>query len=48
MPPVDRQPANMSKVDVKRNYYGDLELGPNADPTEINKQYKKLGSPSAT
>jgi curved DNA-binding protein CbpA len=36
----------MVKADVKRNYYADLELGPNADPSEISKQYRKLGKSS--
>lgn len=33
----------MVKADLTRDYYGDLELQPTADPTEIKKQFKKLG-----
>ncbi|CZR62337.1 uncharacterized protein PAC_12234 [Phialocephala subalpina] len=32
----------MVKADLSRDYYGDLELAPNADITEIKKQFKKL------
>lgn len=32
----------MVKADLSRDYYGDLELAPNADVTEIKKQFKKL------
>ena len=33
----------MGKADVERDYYGDLELEPTADPNEIKRQFKKLG-----
>jgi len=33
----------MVKADLTRDYYGDLELAPNADTAEIKKQFKKLG-----
>lgn len=33
----------MGKADAERDYYGDLELEPNADPNEIKRQFKKLG-----
>ena len=33
----------MVKADLTRDYYGDLELQPGADITEIKKQFKKLG-----
>ena len=33
----------MGKADVDRDYYGDLELEPTADPNEIKRQFKKLG-----
>ncbi len=33
----------MVKADLTRDYYGDLELAPTADVTEIKKQFKKLG-----
>ena len=33
----------MVKADVKRDYYADLELKPNAEPEEIKKQFRKLG-----
>ncbi|KAE8447783.1 hypothetical protein EG329_010177 [Mollisiaceae sp. DMI_Dod_QoI] len=32
----------MVKADLSRDYYGDLELAPNADVAEIKKQFKKL------
>ncbi|KAH6673344.1 hypothetical protein B0J14DRAFT_666603 [Halenospora varia] len=32
----------MVKVDYSRDYYGDLELQPSADSSEIKKQYMKL------
>ena len=30
-------------TDADRDYYGDLELEPTADPNEIHRQFKKLG-----
>lgn len=33
----------MGKADAERDYYGDLELDPTADPNEIKRQFKKLG-----
>jgi hypothetical protein len=33
----------MVKADLSRDYYGDLELSPNADANDIKKQFKKLG-----
>ena len=36
----------MGKADVERDYYGDLELEPTADPNEIKRQFKKLGTVS--
>ena len=33
----------MGKADADRDYYGDLELEPTADPNEIKRQFKKLG-----
>lgn len=33
----------MGKADAERDYYGDLELEPTADPNEIKRQFKKLG-----
>ena len=33
----------MVKADLSRDYYGDLELSPNADANEIKRQFKKLG-----
>lgn len=33
----------MAKADPTRNYYADLEISPDADITEIKKQFKKLG-----
>lgn len=35
----------MVKPDVKRDYYADLDLSPNADPQEITKAFRKLGKP---
>ncbi|KUJ16751.1 uncharacterized protein LY89DRAFT_63797 [Mollisia scopiformis] len=32
----------MVKADLSRDYYGDLELPPNADVADIKKQFKKL------
>lgn len=32
----------MVKADLSRDYYGDLELSPNADANEIKRQFKKL------
>lgn len=34
----------MAKADPTRDYYADLGLTPGADITEINKQYRKLGT----
>jgi hypothetical protein len=34
------------KVDMARDYYGDLELQPTADLNEIKKQFRKLGMSS--
>lgn len=34
----------MGKADAERDYYGDLELEPTADPNEIKRQFKKLGT----
>lgn len=36
----------MGKADIERDYYGDLELEPTADPNEIKRQFKKLGAVS--
>lgn len=33
----------MGKADAERDYYGDLELEPTADPNEIKRHFKKLG-----
>lgn len=33
----------MVKADLSRDYYGDLDLLPNADANDIKKQFKKLG-----
>ena len=33
----------MVKADNRRDYYGDLEVSPDADISEIKKQFKKLG-----
>jgi hypothetical protein len=33
----------MVKVDIKRDYYADLELPSNADTEEIKKQFRLLG-----
>jgi hypothetical protein len=33
----------MAKADLSRDYYGDLEITPTADVSEIKKQFKKLG-----
>ena len=33
----------MVKADNRRDYYGDLEVKPDADTSEIKKQFKKLG-----
>lgn len=35
----------MVKVDLSRDYYGDLDLPPQADVAEIKKQFRKLGRP---
>ncbi|KAF6235337.1 hypothetical protein HO173_006533 [Letharia columbiana] len=32
----------MGRADAERDYYGDLELEPTADPNEIKRQFKKL------
>lgn len=32
----------MGKADAERDYYGDLDLEPTADPNEIKRQFKKL------
>ena len=34
----------MVKADVRRDYYGDLELLPSATADEIRKQFHKLGN----
>ena len=34
----------MGTVDVKRDYYADLGLTPEADDKALKKQYKKLGT----
>jgi curved DNA-binding protein CbpA len=34
----------MVTVDVKRDYYADLGLTPEADDKALKKQYKKLGT----
>jgi hypothetical protein len=36
--------VNMVKPDISRDYYQDLELKPGADPSEVKKQFKKLGA----
>jgi hypothetical protein len=33
----------MVKADNRRDYYGDLEVKPDADASDIKKQFKKLG-----
>ena len=33
----------MVKADLTRDYYGDLEIAPGADVSEIKKQFKRLG-----
>lgn len=33
----------MVKADVRRNYYADLGVSPNAEQDEIKKQFRKLG-----
>ena len=33
----------MVKADVKRDYYADLSLSPNAETEAIKKQFRKLG-----
>ncbi len=33
----------MVKADNRRDYYGDLEVKPDADVSDIKKQFKKLG-----
>ena len=33
----------MVKVDIRKNYYAELELTPAATPDEVKKQFKKLG-----
>lgn len=33
----------MVKPDLSRDYYGDLDLPPNADVADVKKQFKKLG-----
>lgn len=37
------QIAIMVKADLSRDYYGDLELQPDASENDIKKQFKKLG-----
>ena len=34
----------VNKADPKQDYYGDLELSPNAEPEDIKKQFRKLGA----
>ena len=34
----------MVKVDVRRDYYADLGLQPNAEAEDIKKQFRKLGA----
>ena len=33
----------MVKGDVKRDYYAELEIGKDADITDIKRQFRKLG-----
>ena len=33
----------MVKADVRRDYYADLGLAPNAESEDIKKQFRKLG-----
>lgn len=33
----------MVKADVRRDYYADLGLQPNAEAEDIKKQFRKLG-----
>lgn len=33
----------MVKADLTRDYYGDLEIAPNATEIEIKKQFRALG-----
>lgn len=33
----------MVKVDVHRDYYADLGLGPSAEAEDVKKQFRKLG-----
>jgi hypothetical protein len=33
----------MVKLDVRRDYYADLGLAPNADPEDVKRQFRKLG-----
>lgn len=35
--------VKMVRADVKKDYYADLDLKPNADPQEIKKQFRNLG-----
>lgn len=36
-------PGTMVKADLTRDYYGDLEISPNATEIEIKKQFRSLG-----
>lgn len=36
--------SRMVKADVRKDYYADLGLGPDADTDEIKKQFRKLGN----
>lgn len=33
----------MAKIDVRKDYYGDLGIAPSANTEEIKKQFRKLG-----
>lgn len=34
----------MPEIDYQRNYYEDLELGPDAEPKDIRSQHRALGT----
>ena len=34
----------MVRVDVRRDYYAELGLGPSAEADDVKKQFRKLGA----